>query len=193
MHEISNASQAAALLSSYYGGVVVVGVDGRDGVGKTTLARELGESIGATVISLDDFVPEKLGAYVPNLRSNDLASSISSASRPVIVEGVCLLAALEAVSVDADVLIYVKHVAENGYWYDHGTCDPEENEEALISRLSHEADSWAELDAHLSGESEPEEGDFGLTPLREEIVRYHCKYRPSVKAQITFLRQSANK
>ena len=125
--------------------------------------------------------------YVPNLRTGELASVISSAGRPVIVEGVCLLAALEAVSIEADVLIYVKRVGAHGYWDDQDTCDPEEDEEALISRLSQETAAFAKLiSPQLAEESAAEEG-VGLAPLREEIIRYHCKHRPSRKAQIALL------
>jgi len=187
MDEIGSVSEAVELLASSYLGAGVVGIDGTLGVGKTTFAKELGASIGATVVCLDNFVTKNRETYVPNLRTGELASVISSAGRPVIVEGVCLLAALEAVSIEADVLIYVKRVGAHGYWDDQDTCDPEEDEEALISRLSQETAAFAKLiSPQLAEESAAEEG-VGLAPLREEIIRYHCKHRPSRKAQIALL------
>jgi hypothetical protein len=191
MHEVNTVRELVELLSSSYATAVLIGIDGTDGAGKTTLAKELGQSMGATVVSLDDFVPKDSGSYVPHLRTDDLRETLCSAGRPVIVEGVCLLAALEALSLGPDLLIYVKRISDDGYWYDHDVCDPQEDEETLIARLSQQADAFAKVAAQLSGEPDPEGGDLGLTPRHEEIVRYHCKYRPSRKAQIAFLRAAA--
>jgi hypothetical protein len=191
MHEARTASEVAGLLSAAYGGAAVIGIDGTDGVGKTTLANELGEVIGVPVVSLDDFVAKNQGSYVPHLQISDLRETLASAGRPVIVDGVCLLAALERLSLQADVIVYVKRMAEWGHWYDEDACDPEEDEETLIARLSREAAAFANHDAQLSGEAAPAEGETALAPIRDEIIRYHCQYRPSRRAQITFLRRDA--
>ena len=188
MHEARAVSEVGRLLSSAYGGAGVIGIDGTDGVGKTTLANELGRAIGVPIVSLDDFIVKNQGSYVPHLQISDLREALASAGRPVIVDGVCLLAALERLSLQADVLVYVKRVADWGHWYDEDACDPEEDEETLIARLSREAADFARLDAQLSSEPVPAEGETGLTALREEIIRYHCQYRPSRRAQISFLR-----
>ena len=99
---------------------------------------------------------------------------------------VCLLAALEAVLVEVDVLVLREANLGIRVRQDEDTCDPKEDEEALIMRLSQEADAFARIDVQLSGEHEAEGASSGLTPLREEIVRYHCRYRPSRRAQIVF-------
>jgi hypothetical protein len=177
MHEIESASALSALISSSYPDAQsgVIAIDGIDGVGKTTLAKNLQAFIGGTLVSLDTF----------------LAAALASSTRPTIVEGVCLCAAMEAVSVEPDLLVYVKCVAEDGYWHDEDTCDPKEGEDALICRLSRDAKRFAELDARLSGEPVSGNGAYGLSPLVEEIIRYHCKYRPSRRAQIVYLRRDA--
>ena len=191
MLEVRTVAEIVEEIRSSYANADIIGIDGTDGVGKTTLAKELGDTIGATVFSLDDFVVDNRGSYIPNLRIEELDAAISSTSRPVVIEGVCLLEALEVVSLSPDLLIYVKRIAEYGHWYDEDECDPEEDEDALIERLAKEAAEFAHIDASLSNESDPDPETLGLTPLREEIVRYHCRRRPSQNAQIIFLRVTA--
>jgi hypothetical protein len=193
MHETRSPTEIASLLKSSYPQALlgIIGVDGTDGVGKTTLANVLREVVGGSVVCLDEFVVNNRGRYIPHLRHRDLKTTLADRDRPVIIEGVCLLAALDAVSVEADVLIYIKRVASYGYWYDEETCDPEEQEEELIRRLSEEAEAFAKLEVPPAGDLDPVETTAGsLTPLREEIIRYHFKYRPSWRAQIVFLRLS---
>lgn len=180
------------LRSSYASGLArIIAVDGNDGVGKTTLALALQKAVGGTVVPLDEFVMENHGGYVPCLRTSEFQVALDQAVRPAIVEGVCVLAALERVSHQPDVLIYVKRVDGDGYWHDEETCDLSEPVDELISRLAQEVAAIDRFDAEQSGESPPEEDTPGLTPLREEIIRYHAHYRPSRRADIVFLRGNA--
>lgn len=191
MHETRSPDETAELLRTSYAHALsgTIAIDGADGVGKTTLAAALQAAIGGTVIPLDEFVVENRGGYVPHLRTADLKAALETSIRPCIVEGVCVLAALERVSHDAQVLIYVKRLASYGYWHDEDTCDPTEPVEELIARLAWEVAALARFDAEQSGESLPEEEKPGLTPLREEIIRYHALYRPSRRAEIIFMRR----
>ncbi|MGH7792806.1 MAG: hypothetical protein ACREOB_10890 [Thermodesulfobacteriota bacterium] len=189
MHETNSTDEIAELLYTSYGHALsgTIAIDGRDGVGKTTVAGALQKAIGGTVISLDDFVPNNCGGYVPYLKTVELRAALETSSRPHIVEGVCVLAALQRVSYEPNVLIYIKRLANYGYWHDENTCDPTEPVEELIARLNAEIASFARLDAELSGEPLLEGEKPRLTPLREEIIRYHALYRPSRRATIIFL------
>lgn len=189
MHEATTTDQIVSLLRCRCAALSgVIGIDGTDGVGKTTLATRIQGTTGGTVVSLDDFVLKNRGGYVPNLQLADFRAALAAHERPVIVEGVYLLAALGAASVGLDVLIYIKRVSDYGYWHDQDTCDPHEPEDELIERLSCEAAVFVKRDAQLSKGPKSEHNEVGLTPLREEIIRYHCKYRPSRRAQIVFRR-----
>ena len=53
--EISTIEDIAAAVYALNRDVVVIGVDGRSGGGKTTLAKNLAERLGATMLSTDDF------------------------------------------------------------------------------------------------------------------------------------------
>ncbi len=97
------------------------------------------------------------------------------------------MAALERVSQAPDVLIYVKRLGSYGYWHDNDTCDPTEPVEELIARLAREVASLPRFDAEESGDAISEDEMLSLTPLLEEIIRYHARYRPSRRADITFV------
>lgn len=193
MHQTRRPEEVAHLLRSSYAGALAgtIAIDGNDGVGKTTLALALQTAVGGTVISIDEFVVENRGGYVPYLQSSEFKAALDQGPRPAIVEGVCILAALECVSHQPDVLIYVKRVDGVGYWHDEYTCDPSEPVNGLIARLAQEVAAIDRFDAEQAGQPSPKEDNPGLTPLREEIIRYHAHYRPSRRADIVFLRGDA--
>lgn len=86
---------------------LTIGIDGVDGIGKSTLARFLAWQLEMPVLETDMFL-EKEG--YPNLRYDELRSLIQSRhshNRPVIVEGVRLLETLDKLEVLPDILIYV--------------------------------------------------------------------------------------
>lgn len=170
MHETASPEALAGLLQSSYPAALsgVIGIDGIDGVGKTPLARGLQKAIGGTVISLDDFIEKNQGGYVRFLKLSELGHALAGSERPVIVEGVCLLAVLEQMPVQLALLIYVKRIGDHGVWYDKTKYDPEEPVEEILAKYYH----------------------GGITQFREEIIRYHAEYRPSQRATIIHLRRA---
>lgn len=186
MHEVSTVDELAELLRCEFPFSLTgtIAMDGNDGVGKTTLAVALRRLIGGTVISVDDYVAKNQGMYVPFLRAFELRAAIEGACAPRIVEGVCLVSALEKAGHDPDVLIYVRRVTTDGFWHDQDTCDPDEPVDNLIARLSADRAAFARLDAERSGRPLPAPGTVALPPLREEIIRYHANVRPSRRAHI---------
>lgn len=88
---------------------LLIGIDGRDGEGKSTTARWLAYTLGMPALETDTYL--LAGADDYTLRYDELGRSIASRlsrDRPVIVEGVFLLNTLERVGLAADILIYVK-------------------------------------------------------------------------------------
>lgn len=86
----------------------VVAIDGRSGIGKTTLGRFLAWYFNASLMELDLFLAE--GGLVH--RESDIGRIIGqrlNGRRPIFVEGVKVLAVLEAVRKPHDFLIYVRN------------------------------------------------------------------------------------
>jgi hypothetical protein len=101
-----------------------IGIDGMDGIGKTPLAHKLATLLGAAVISLDDYLDRKRGAYVPHIRCQEVTAAIDASSGLlVVVEGVCLRAVAERCGFTTKVHICVRRVSkETGLWHDEEIC-----------------------------------------------------------------------
>jgi hypothetical protein len=87
---------------------IVIGVDGRDGKGKTSLASWIAWQFGMSAIHLDLFLVPRKGRI--EWRISDLKRSIEARlklEKPALIEGVKLLDALEALSLKPNFLIFV--------------------------------------------------------------------------------------
>lgn len=155
-------------------GPVLVGIDGRPGAGKSKLARSLGKRLSARVVSLDELLRKRQGCYVRALRLPQLHSALAQ-SGTIIVEGACLLRALDRIDKEPDLLIYVKRL-NRGRWLDEDELAPTTELEAHLAQLRTEA--------RMFGGS----GDLGVS---EEIIRYHYEKQPHLKARLTYARADA--
>lgn len=91
----------------------IVGIDGRDGAGKSTLASWLSWQLGYPAVFLDMFVDPHSRPLT--WRACDLARVLDSRQRrPVIVEGVLILDALEQVGRNPDFLVFVEKSGNEG-------------------------------------------------------------------------------
>jgi uridine kinase len=91
---------------------LLIGVDGREGVGKTSLSSWLAWQLGMPVIHLDLFLKQNEVPAPVIRRTTDLDRCIKARGRrPLIVEGVLLLDALEEVGPSADFLVFVAEQA----------------------------------------------------------------------------------
>lgn len=88
---------------------LLIGVDGREGAGKTSVSSWLAWQLGMPVIHLDLFIKQNAVPAPVVRRTADLNRCIKArGERPLIVEGVLLLDALEEVGCSADFLIFVE-------------------------------------------------------------------------------------
>jgi hypothetical protein len=87
--------------------VRLIGVDGAPGAGKTTVARYLAKALGAVCVHVDSFLTEGQGTYVLSIDYVALRQAISQERRTAVVEGLCLLAVLDRLSLKPDFLVYV--------------------------------------------------------------------------------------
>jgi hypothetical protein len=158
---------------------VCIGIDGMDGVGKTSLARELAALLGATVISLDDHVERKRGEYVSWIRCQEVTAAMrATGGNVVIVDGVCLRAVAERCGFAVDVHVYVKLVSkDSGLWHDADICLAE----APVEDLKQHERELRRSGAVLSGREDVEQAE-SETGLRDELIDYHAKWSPLEKA-----------
>ena len=88
---------------------LLIGVDGRDSEGKSTIARYLAYKLGMPAIETDTFLELGTGKY--SLRLDDLKRVIHgrlALDRPVILEGLFLLRTAEQLGVAVDLLVYAR-------------------------------------------------------------------------------------
>ena len=87
---------------------ILIGIDGRDGHGKTSAASWLAWQFGMPALHLDLFSKLHEFERAMEWRSSDLAGSVRARlERPLIVEGVLLLDALNKIDRKPDFLIFV--------------------------------------------------------------------------------------
>ncbi|MBR1172990.1 hypothetical protein JQ617_03395 [Bradyrhizobium sp. KB893862 SZCCT0404] len=167
-------------LAQFRGGVggLRIGIDGMDGVGKSTLARELANRLGGSVISLDDYLTKRQNSYVLHIRCDDVKAAISASKLPTLIEGVCLLAVAQRCGFEVDALVYVRRISGNsGIWHEEEICmalsPPDELKQK--ERALREAFSTTEKSGNLGDD------DLGLTG---ELIDYHARWRPVERALV---------
>src|SRR5215831_4866876 len=92
----------------------IIGVDGSLGVGKTSLARKIAKQLHCVCLHLDSFLIVGQGSFMPSLRYERLHSAIAREKKMLVIEGICLMAVLERLSVAPDYLVFV----DAGPWFD---------------------------------------------------------------------------
>ena len=120
------------------------------GAGKTTLAFELAKQLSGIRVGLDCYVEKGAEAsnYIELLRFDELRRDLEGlcvAFDFVVIDGICLLDAFDAIGVSLDMLVYVKRVSPMGIWQDGFHLEDFE--------ATGESGGWvqkSELDYHLS-------------------------------------------
>jgi len=92
---------------------ILIGLDGRNGHGKTSTASWLAWQFGMSSIYLDLFIEEQKseGGAICKWRTDDLARCIKSCEakqKPLVIEGVLLLDVLSAIQKTPDFLVVVE-------------------------------------------------------------------------------------
>ncbi len=149
----------------------VVGIDGMDRTGKSTLAQALARSLGCEVIDCEgyalagarDRAPHALD--LPRLRRAIMAAL--DPQHPVIVVGTHLRSVLQAMSLRAATRIYVRHQWPAGR-YTHGRVF--EHDDAARAMVTVPA----------------RERFRGIAPFDDALIAYHRRERPHETADVYF-------
>jgi hypothetical protein len=95
---------------------ILIGLDGRNGHGKSSAASWLAWQFGMSSIHLDLFIEErKFEGAICKWRTDDLARCIKShGAKPLVIEGVLLLDVLSAIQKTPDLLVVVERLDPRG-------------------------------------------------------------------------------
>ncbi|EGQ7704118.1 TPA: hypothetical protein PMB55_003663 [Vibrio cholerae] len=160
-------------------------IDGKDGSGKSYLAKQLGEQLEISVVSVDDFLVRQQGTYVSSVKFEQLRDTINQARKPVIIEGVCLLKVRENLGIEGGLDIYVKRMSPMGYWADEDECDLKVAPDDFIQRQLETLERAASIE-FMGIESNGEPIEF--PQLARELIEYHYSYQPHKRSDITYCR-----
>lgn len=157
----------------------VVGVDGIDGVGKTSLAKDM-EKFGYKRISLDDLLKRKSGGYFKFINFELLGKAVEQSSNKLVVEGVLLCKILKELPLAIDYSVYMTDSVWIYDWleeYQGKYCGLTLNE--IITNVEQEVER---LNRVLSPDSKP----YKMDGLRKEMYEYSYEYKPWESADVIF-------
>ena len=143
--------------------LVIIGIDGINGTGKTNLAYYLAADLKFGLISLDCFLVHKLDCYLKALNSGLLMQKLLQLkNKSFIIEGCCLLDVARIFDIQPNIFIYCKE----------------------ISKLGHNAELWHygnNFDEYANNNYKQ-----SITGFEKEIYDYHARMRPWEQAHIIY-------
>lgn len=165
---------------------LIVGIDGLDDSGKTTLAEFLGEKLKMRIFSLDNYLKQNKDKsnYTDDFDYIKLKQNVDSVrgKEPFIIEGNRLLQILNKIGLDINLLIYVKRVQrikDNCYsyiWRDEDDCNFNESLEEKINKKTDEC------------RKSSNDGKYNLGDFRIQQFEYCQKFKPYDRANHTYCR-----
>jgi cytidylate kinase len=165
----------------------IIGIDGVDGSGKSTLPELLSQEMDYIHLNVDDYLEKNRGHFVKYIKYDAIQSQIDQAKKPVIIEGVCLLAVFQRLQRNPDMFIYVKRVSNGGRWRDKDDCEVTENIDNFMDQKKENFQKFVMAEASIEGRDFNAK-DYEFPSLDEEIIRYHYEFKPHKKADIIYKR-----
>lgn len=155
-----------------------VGIDGIDGVGKTSLAKEL-EKIGYFRISLDDYLKKKSGGYYQFIDYKKLNDAVTkNKDKSIVIEGVLLLKILRRIDFNLDYFVYIT----DNVWLDDWNEDWEGK--YLSMSLDEIIRDVEQQTTKVSKALNPKAAPYSLDGFRREMYEYAFHFRPWNQANI---------
>lgn len=162
----------------------IIGIDGIDGIGKTPIAKLLGEKLQIPTILLDDYLIKNRDSYVDALRQ-DLAGKIGELNGAGIVEGVCLLAVAEKFDFQINTHVYLKRTHLE-MWADQDIIGTGADPSEVITQQEDNIfvmESWFAAQGNRYPRSRDE---IKLSGLRCELIKYHHLFKPHEVADLVY-------
>ncbi len=162
----------------------IVGIDGIDGVGKSTIIAPLiSKIIKARIINIDKYLNEKQGKYFQEINFKKIKQDINQClgTDNLIIEGVLLLKILKKIDLKVDCLIYVSDNVWVYDWCEYGPYYQRKLEE-ITKDVEKKTDKVSKA---LRTYTKP----YKLDGFRKEIYHYTYEYMPFNSANIIFIKQ----
>ena len=162
-------------------GIIIVGIDGYLGSGKTTLSNKLSKEFDFKLINLDEYenikIPNNLSenGYVNSRDYNKISSDISTAlleGRNILIEGICLMEILNRIKIQSHLTIYVKRIDVNGKWKDEDECNLIGDPNLFIKKRKA---PWTTTNSVI---------DSNARSIYAECIAYHQNCKPIAKCDI---------
>lgn len=157
----------------------IIGIDGIDGVGKSTIAEMISTKYGHTHLNLDDYLEKKKGGYFDYLNLEKIKDDIKK-SQKNIIEGVILQKVLNKLQIKPDYIIYVADSVLLSDWsrefdgkYSKMSLDEViKDAECLTNKISQAINSHS--------------NQYKMRGFHLELYRYMHHYKPWEMANIIF-------
>lgn len=151
---------------------IIVGIDGTDGVGKTSLAKDI-EKLGYKRISLDDFLLKKSGGYYKFIDFKAIGKVIKAFSNnKIVIEGVLLQKILEKVPLTVNYTVYITDCVWIYDWL-------EEYQGKYYGLTLKEIITIVEQEVeHINRVLNPGTKHYKMDGLRKEVYEYSYEYKP---------------
>lgn len=179
MKKVENIDDLVKIIAS--SSCKIIGIDGEDGMGKTTkITPHLESAFNAESFHVDDYLIKKNDSYVPSIKIKELERDIKkSKASVIIIEGVILLKILELLSLKADFYIYVSSLNWIEEWKEYGSY----YEETLDEIIRHEVN----LVNRVIQATEDKPRHYVMQGFRKEFFEYTYTYKPFDKADIVYI------
>lgn len=162
---------------------IIIGIDGYDGAGKTSIGNAISNNLNINLIDFDDYIKRKGDSFAKFINYKKLKENIKIQDC-IIISGVCLLKVLKRCKIEPDIIIYVKRFNQScTVWQDKDECVTRNGNRTILKNIIEDLEKFHAL---LGERKKIRKRDF---KFRIELISYHKKYLPFKIADIIYKRK----